>query len=216
MIFSLKFVHFLLVFLQILKSMNFLLVLMIFSLNNLQMQKIILKMQVVQTFFWCNLALQEGRMCDVGPQATSRLIRASAQRHPALRGSLRGKGMDTTPEKKLRRNLTPLKVYCLENERDVIIRNAVATGKTVSEYMRNVSMGYRVPSNINAEQARELVRLKGDMGRLGGLLKLLLSNEERFDGMTGERLQLETLKLLNEILENQKQVRQAIRELIRN
>ena len=82
--------------------------------------------------------------------------------------------------------------------------------------MRNVSMGYRVPSNINAEQARELVRLKGDMGRLGGLLKLLLSNEERFDGMTGERLQFETLKLLNEILENQKQIRQAIRELIRN
>ena len=155
-------------------------------------------------------------MCDVGPQATSRLIRASTQRHPALRGSLRGKGMDTTPEKKLRRNLTPLKVYCLENERDVIIRNALATGKTVSEYMRNVSMGYRVPSNINAEQARELVRLKGDMGRLGGLLKLLLSNEERFDGMSGERLQFETLKLLNEILENQKQIRQAIRELIRN
>ena len=179
------------------------------------MQKIILKQQVEQKSFWRNLALQEGRMCDVGPQAASRLIRASTQRHPALRGSLRGNGMNT-PEKKSRRDLTPLKVYCSKDEREQIIRNALATGKTVSEYMRNVSMGYRVPSNINAEQARELVRLKGDMGRLGGLLKLLLSNEERFDGMTGERLQFETIKLLNEILENQNQVRQAIRELIRN
>lgn len=208
--------QFFLVSMQFLESMQISVVFMQFFLKSLQLQKIIVKEQVEQNFFWRNLALQEGRMCDVGPQAPSRLIRASAQRHPALRGSLRGKGMDTTPEKKIRRNLTPLKVYCLENERDVIIRNALATGKTVSEYMRNVSMGYRVPSNINAEQARELVRLKGDMGRLGGLLKLLLSNEERFDGMTGERLQFETLKLLNEILENQKQVRQAIRELIRN
>lgn len=62
-----------------------------FFLKSLQLQKIIVKEQVEQNFFWRNLALQEGRMCDVGPQAPSRLIRASAQRHPALRGSLRGK-----------------------------------------------------------------------------------------------------------------------------
>ena len=54
------------------------------------------------------------------------------------------------------------------------------------------------------------------MGRLGGLLKLLLSNEERFDGMTGERLQFETMKLLGEISENQKRVRSAIKDLIKN
>lgn len=124
--------------------------------------------------------------------------------------------MDSTPEKELRRNQPPLKVYCLETERTQIIRNALATGKSVSEYMRNVSIGYRVQSNVNAEQARELIRLKGDMGRLGGLLKLLLSNEERFDGMTGERLQFATMKLLDEISENQKRVRSAIKDLIKN
>lgn len=124
--------------------------------------------------------------------------------------------MESTPEKELRRNQAPLKVYCLETERTQIIRNALATGKSVSEYMRNVSIGYRVQSNVNAEQARELIRLKGDMGRLGGLLKLLLSNEERFDGMTGERLQFETMKLLGEISENQKRVRSAIKDLIKN
>ena len=124
--------------------------------------------------------------------------------------------MDSTPEKELRRNQPPLKVYCLETERTQIIRNALATGKSVSEYMRNVSIGYRVQSNVNAEQARELIRLKGDMGRLGGLLKLLLSNEERFDGMTGERLQFATMKLLDEISENQKRVRSAIKGLIKN
>ena len=127
--------------------------------------------------------------------------------------------MDMTPEKEKRprrKEQPPFKVYCHESERIQIIRNALATGKTVSEYMRNVSIGYRVQSNVNAEQARELIRLKGDMGRLGGLLKLLLANEERFDGMTGERLQFETIKLLDEISENQKRVRSAIKDLIKN
>ena len=126
-------------------------------------------------------------------------------------------GMTPEEEKRPRRKeQPPCKVYCHESERTQIIRNALATGKSVSEYMRNVSIGYRVQSNVNAEQARELIRLKGDMGRLGGLLKLLLSNEERFDGMTGERLQFETMKLLDEISENQKRVRSAIKDLIKN
>lgn len=151
-------------------------------------------------------------MCGVGLQATPRLIRASAQR-PSCSARLK---MDQTPEKGTRRNQTPLKVYCLDGERDQIIRNALATGKTVSEYLRNVGIGYQVQSLIDIKQARELITLKGDMGRLGGLLKLLLSNEERFDGVTGDRLQIVTINLLNEILENQKLVRNTIKSLIKN
>ena len=163
-------------------------------------------------FFCRNIALAIGQ--DVWCRPTGHTTPYSRKRSTAscsARLSARKR-----MESKLRRDQTPLKVYCLESERTQIIRNALATGKSVSEYMRNVSIGYRVQSNVNAEQARELVRLKGDMGRLGGLLKLLLSNEERFDGMTGERLQFETIKLLNEIFENQKHVRTAIKDLIRN
>lgn len=124
--------------------------------------------------------------------------------------------MEITPKSSPRRKMSPLKVYCLDEERARILRNAMATGKSVSEYMRSVSLGYQVPSNVNAEQAQELIRLRGDMGRLGGLLKMLLSNEERFDGMTGERLQFETMNILGEIFENQKQVRTTIKSLIKN
>lgn len=91
MLFSLNFVLIFLVSLPILKSMLIFLVFLLISLKTLLTQKIIVKRQVEQKFFWRNLALQEGRMCGVGPQATPRLIRASAQRPPALRGSLRGK-----------------------------------------------------------------------------------------------------------------------------
>lgn len=83
--------QFFLVSMQFLESMQISVVFMQFFLKSLQLQKIIVKEQVEQNFFWRNLASQEGRMCDVGPQAPSRLIRASAQRYPALRGSLRGK-----------------------------------------------------------------------------------------------------------------------------
>ena len=91
MIFSLKSMTLLLKFMKTLNFVTLLLNSMIFPLKSLQSQKIFVKSHVAQNFFWRNLALQEGRMCDVGPQAPSRLIRASAQRHPALRGSLRGK-----------------------------------------------------------------------------------------------------------------------------
>ena len=60
---------------------------MLIFLVFLQLQKITSRRQADQKFSRRNNRSQEGRMCDVGPQATSRLIRASAQRHPALRGS---------------------------------------------------------------------------------------------------------------------------------
>ena len=45
------------------------------------------------------------------------------------------------------------------------------------------------------------------MGRLGGLLKALLTNEERFDGLTGRELQEITLATLKEIQDNQTELR---------
>ena len=48
---------------QFLESMQ----ISVVSMQFLQLQKIIVKEQVEQNFFWRNLALQEGRMCEGGP-----------------------------------------------------------------------------------------------------------------------------------------------------
>ncbi|EAY5119519.1 TPA: conjugal transfer transcriptional regulator TraJ [Escherichia coli] len=78
-----------------------------------------------------------------------------------------------------RKNSTPIKVYCLPEEKMQIEANASAAGLSVAAYLRKVGMGYEVESMVDIKQVKELSRVNGDLGRLGGLLKLWLSNDER-------------------------------------
>lgn len=78
-----------------------------------------------------------------------------------------------------RKNTTPIKVYCLPDERDAIKANAAATGHTASNYLLRVGIGNPIKSILDNKRVEELVRINGDLGRLGGLLKLWLTNDER-------------------------------------
>ncbi|EDJ7578867.1 conjugal transfer transcriptional regulator TraJ [Salmonella enterica] len=84
--------------------------------------------------------------------------------------------MTDTPNRK---NTTPIKVYCLPEEKAQIQANAAAAGLSVAAYLRKVGMGYEVDAWVDIEQVKELSRVNGDLGRLGGLLKMWLSNDVR-------------------------------------
>jgi hypothetical protein len=47
---------------------------------------------------------------------------------------------------------------------------------TISHYLRVAGMGGSVKSSSDHEEVLELMRVNADLGRLGGLLKLWLSN----------------------------------------
>lgn len=78
-----------------------------------------------------------------------------------------------------RKNSQPIKVYCLPDEKQQIEENAKAAGKSLSAFLLAVGQGYKVTGIVDYEQVRELARINGDLGRLGGLLKLWLTNDER-------------------------------------
>lgn len=78
-----------------------------------------------------------------------------------------------------RKGSLPIKVYCLPEERQQIETNARAAGLSVARYLRDVGQGYRITGIMDYEKVRELARISGDLGRLGGLLKLWLTNDER-------------------------------------
>lgn len=78
-----------------------------------------------------------------------------------------------------RKNSTPIKVYCLPDEKAQIQENAEASGLSVASFIRKVAMGYQVESMVDIEQVVELSRVNADLGRLGGLLKLWLANGPR-------------------------------------
>lgn len=115
------------------------------------------------------------------------------------------KGMSTP-----RRKLPTFRVYCLEEEYSAIAANAAAAGMSASRYLRSVGIGYRVRSVEDQKMAATLIRINADLGRLGGLLKALLTNDERFDGLAGEELQRLTISTIRGISEQQERLRRVV------
>ena len=81
--------------------------------------------------------------------------------------------MEANENKVTRKGSKPIKVYCLPDERAAIEANAQAAGMSTSAYLLAVGQGYRVQGVTDYENVRELVRVNGDLGRLGGLLKFI-------------------------------------------
>lgn len=50
---------------------------------------------------------------------------------------------------------------------------------SMSAYARNLCLGYEPKSVAKAQAIRELIKVNADMGRVGGLLKLWLSEPDR-------------------------------------
>lgn len=78
-----------------------------------------------------------------------------------------------------RKGSPPIKVYCLPEERAAIEASARAAGLSLSSFLLAVGQGYRATSITDYQQVRELARINGDLGRLGGLLKLWLTDDVR-------------------------------------
>lgn len=78
-----------------------------------------------------------------------------------------------------RKGSSPIKVYCLPSERTEIEANARRAGLSVARYLREVGQGYQIKGVMDYQCVRELVRVNGDLGRLGGLLKLWLTDDVR-------------------------------------
>ena len=72
-----------------------------------------------------------------------------------------------------------LRVPVFPDEKNLIEEQAQRAGMSVARFLREVGQGYRIGGVVDYEQVRELARINGDLGRLGGLLKLWLTNDER-------------------------------------
>lgn len=78
-----------------------------------------------------------------------------------------------------RRTTSPINVWCLPAERAEIEANAKAAGLSLSAYLREVGLGIQPRSVVDYEQVAMLAQTHADLNRLGGLLKMWLTNEER-------------------------------------
>lgn len=71
----------------------------------------------------------------------------------------------------------PIKIYVSLAERHALVTRANACSLPVSAYLRALGTGYQPKSTLDADAILKLVKLHADQGRLGGLLKLWLSEK---------------------------------------
>jgi hypothetical protein len=74
-----------------------------------------------------------------------------------------------------------IKLYVSDEEMDRILENADRAGLSLSTFGKRVCLGQSVESRVDAKTVLELLKVSADMGRLGGLLKLWLSNPDKLE-----------------------------------
>ncbi|MGB0849417.1 MAG: plasmid mobilization protein, partial [Thiolinea sp.] len=80
---------------------------------------------------------------------------------------------------------------------------------SLAAYSRALTLGHTPKSNVEQQQFTELAHLHGDLGRLGGLLKLWLSDHTI--KAQGKALHID--ELINDIRSTQIVLKQKAREL---
>jgi hypothetical protein len=105
-----------------------------------------------------------------------------------------------------------LRVPVLPDEEEAIKKKARQAGLSVAAYLRNVGTGYRIESVIDAELVCELAKINGDQGRLGGLLKLWLTNSEKLGNQDPDHLRRLIYGVLDRIITMQSALLRLVTE----
>ena len=109
-----------------------------------------------------------------------------------------------------RRRTDSVHVRLTPDETRIVQANAGNTGLSPAGLMRTLAVGHEPISVIDSAHILKLSRLSGDLGRVGGLLKLWLSEDKSIT----LRHRREINQLRDTMLANQKELRTAINNII--
>ena len=109
--------------------------------------------------------------------------------------------MDKKPS---RQRMRRLQVPVLPAEAVTIKSYAANCCLSVAAYLRNLGLRYQPKTVFDADVVMELVKINADLGRLGGLLKMWLANDERLKLFGTEQIVPKINDLLDEIQSTQR------------
>lgn len=72
-------------------------------------------------------------------------------------------------------NKKTLKAYLTPDEYQQVTASAAKAGLTVSTFVKRVCLGQRISSTVDSQAVLALAKANADLGRLGGLFKMFLS-----------------------------------------
>lgn len=102
-----------------------------------------------------------------------------------------------------------LRIPVLPDEEIIIRNNAKQAGLATAVYLRRLALGYQCPNIIDKLHVSELAKINADLGRLGGLLKMWLTNDERLKQIKPETIHL----LLKKIEQTQEDMLSVVKRL---
>ena len=101
-----------------------------------------------------------------------------------------------------------------KDEYDTIKFKAASTGVSASEYLRRLGVNYSIKSMVDQLAVDELIKAKNDLGRLGGLFKKWLVDQEGRTGNIGSRNYEEINSLVNDLEEQSKKLLEIAKEVM--
>lgn len=103
-----------------------------------------------------------------------------------------------------RRRGKPIEVWVNDEEKAVITERAASVGLSRSGFLRALGLNHPIRSTADSDAVTEMMRINGDLGRLGGLLKHWLSERPGAGAPVAE-----VRSVLREIQDQQQLLRKA-------
>lgn len=101
-------------------------------------------------------------------------------------------------------------------EVEAIKAQARAVGMSVGAYLRAVGAGYQPRAVVDQDRVDTMLKVNGDLGRLGGLLKLWLSDDAKLNQFDRGQVRQAILAALRRIEANQGHLRTVIARALRD
>ena len=112
-----------------------------------------------------------------------------------------------------RKGHTPINVWVTPTEKAMIQQNAKQHALSTSAFLRNVGLGMQVTGVLDQQLVLDLAKLNGDQGRLGGLLKLWLSDDRKLAHFDQAQVIATIEGVLHKINQMQDQLLNRVQEL---
>ena len=116
-------------------------------------------------------------------------------------------------KEKTRRESTPIKVWVTTAEKAAIAEKAAAHSMSISRYLRALGLALPIQSTVDQRAMLDLLKINADLGRLGGLIKMLLTSNESSQSASAQVAQIKLDRTLNEISALQKKMKERIEAL---
>lgn len=108
-----------------------------------------------------------------------------------------------------RKRTAHIMVRVSPEEKAKINQSAFNCDLSAPAYLRELGLGYMPKSNVDAQALIQLANLHGDIGRIGGLLKMWLSDQSKArDGQ-----QLKIPDLIKNLFDLQAEIKESARNL---